>query len=98
MSVNEDFMATFTEGLIGLIIDKSLVETGGERIAMVQAAEIIEAFVLMIAVLSRDSAMTETPAKTREWTDRIARRLRSKIAEAKREPALFRTITPGANS
>lgn len=95
MTLNQQFMETFSERIIAAIIETSIVDPEAEhRVAMIQAAEMIETFVTIIAVLARDSVMTETPTKTREYTDRLARRLRARIAEAKREPAMFTTIAP----
>lgn len=98
MSLNEQFMASFTDGLLQLIIEKSMIDTGTEqKVAMLQAAEMIDTFITVTALLARDSHATATPKATREWTDSIARKLRARIAEAKRAEPLFATIPLGKN-
>lgn len=95
-TLNHEFMTSFTDGLLQLIIEKSMVDTGTEqKVAVLQAAEMIDTFITVTALLSRDSVATATPKATREWTDSIARKLRARIAEAKRAEPLFSTIPAG---
>lgn len=90
------YQARFTDGLVKLMIDISLTETvDGQRIAMVQTAEIVDAMLTHIAVLMADSEATSTNSRTREFCDDLARKLQRRVNQAKQHESPFDAVFNG---
>lgn len=93
--MDKEYQQRFSNGIIELMMTTGMTETGGQRVAYMPAAEIIDTFVTVMGLLLRDSEGTATPKRTRETCDDLARRLQRRINEAKRTDSPFTTVPQG---
>jgi hypothetical protein len=94
--IDKAYQERFTEGLMTLIIQTSIIEQPDQpRTAMIRAYELIDSMLSMIAVLSATSAETSSPTRTRALCDEMARKLRIRTNEAKLLPSPFGEVLSG---
>jgi hypothetical protein len=70
------------------IVEASMNEVAGNRIAMVQSAESVSALIRVMGMLMATSEATSTPAKLRATCDEVAKRLRSWTANVREDGSI----------
>lgn len=83
----QTYGARVQEGVMRAIVDCSMSETDGERIARIQTAEVLDAFSLITASLIATAPEAQTDEGLRRMLRRQARQLEDRVVEFRRYTA-----------
>ncbi|TVV74699.1 hypothetical protein [Sphingomonas solaris] len=67
-------------GVMRAIVDASMTEQAGERVAFLMSAEIVDVLVGVVAGVVSGSESCASPSSRRRFCDELARRLQRRIA------------------
>lgn len=67
-------------GVVQAIVDASMTDQAGERIAFLMSAEIVDVLVGVVAGVVSGSELCASPSSRRRFCDEVARRLQRRIA------------------
>lgn len=67
-------------GVMRAIVDASMTEQAGERVAFLMSAEIVDVLVGVVAGVVSGSEFCASPSSRRRFCDEVARRLQRRIA------------------
>lgn len=81
--LDPDYRQRVETALITSIVDASIVEVDGQRIAAVRMAELIEATVGVLASMISTSTSVATPEQRGAFAEEVAKRLSARIARCR---------------
>ena len=78
--LDRSYTGKLEAGVVQAIVDASITDQGGERVAFLMSAEIVHVLVNVVAGVVSGSELCATPSSRRRFCDELARRLQRRIA------------------